>query len=403
MEDHGLIIFFLGLFAAFGIVIVVYLHKRSRTRLLPIYSSAHPKAPFAFYRFKPIVKFNNKDLSYENQLIEWQNLMRDCGQSFEQNNVKLVYFVHGTFLGEDPIGFKEIIRKKSHNLTNPDIPKLTLRDRIFGDTGNFLESYRSVFETSLQSSVVSFNFFWSSQNHHAARLKAALRLLQTINQQMNDFQFNKTKNRVLLIGHSHAGQVFALLSHLKEKSPLAKNILSIAEGHLTPADRSLLLCVNQPSDYHIDYVTLGTPVYYPWPDVMRGRLLHIVNHVGDQPQAQNKWRLFKKQKGDLIQQLGLMGSDFIALGPQDRKLNRDLDQVLGKGIDPILWAENIKSKIRVSPFGTTALVDYSEALSSNDRLGPRDIFGHGVYTKFDCMLFNTDLIQQLLYDKKPIS
>ena len=82
---------------------------------------------------------------------------------------------------------------------------------------------------------------------------------------------------------------------------------------------------------------------------------------------------------------------------KERRLNERLSQILGDTTNLILWRRNVSTKLRVPPHGITHLIDYKD----RSRIFPNcisTVFGHGVYTTYEAMLFNTDLICKSLYN-----
>lgn len=70
--------------------------------------NTHPTTPYTHAEFNEIVSFNKKSLKLEDQSPEWQNKMRDLGQQLKQAKVGLIYFVHGTYAGDDPFGIANL-------------------------------------------------------------------------------------------------------------------------------------------------------------------------------------------------------------------------------------------------------------------------------------------------------
>ena len=60
-----------------------------------------------------------------------------------------------------------------------------------------------------KKSIECFNYLWDGQNNHIGRLEAIPDLVQKI--------ADSKGNRTLLIGHSHAGQLFALITLFLEQ------------------------------------------------------------------------------------------------------------------------------------------------------------------------------------------
>src|SRR5690606_9311028 len=90
-------------------------------------------------------------------------------------------------------------------------------DEFAQERGNFTCAYVRNFEQALaygnDQRVPCYRYVWSSLNHHVGRVEAALHLLGYLRHWGAGIPLSKG-DRLLLIGHGHAGQILALLSNL---------------------------------------------------------------------------------------------------------------------------------------------------------------------------------------------
>ena len=113
--------------------------------------------------------------------------------------------------------------------------------------------------------------------------------------------------------------------------------------------------------------------------------------------AEKSLGFWKTAGGDYVQQWGIAGSDSLASSSREREINRQIDKLLGPGVDPKGWIENVAKGMRVPEVGATYLVDYRD----HSLIVPnfmKTVFGHGIYTRYECMLFNSDIITKEFYD-----
>jgi hypothetical protein len=200
---------------------------------------------------------------------------------------------------------------------------------------------------------------------------------------------------VLLVGHSHGGQLFAILSQLVARSPGYEELVEAARarGEDAGALEDHLALLRRCS---IDVATFGTPPRYRWAPGVRLRLLHVVNHRGVGPDTPSLRGLLHTKHGDYVHQLGAHGSDFLAPTAQERTVNARLDRVLGKGRDVRAWLRHLARGSRVAPEGRTVLVDYGD----DARAVPNFLatgLGHAAYTRRDAMLFHAALLANHFY------
>ncbi|GIS63635.1 MAG: hypothetical protein CM1200mP2_58600 [Planctomycetaceae bacterium] len=142
--------------------------------------------------------------------------MSDVGDRLREAGIGLVLVVHGTFVGQDAgsvwaeIGrwapaMRDIITRRNKSWINA----------VVGDRGNYTDRYVELFESGInrpcEPRIAVERFDWSGENHHLGRADGAVRLVERL-QDLDPDQ------RVLLWGHSHAGNVFALATNLMGRS-----------------------------------------------------------------------------------------------------------------------------------------------------------------------------------------
>ncbi len=357
--------------------------------------------PSTFYRyldFKDISEFNRDDKTCEGQSEEWQRQMQRLGQDFSRAKVRSVYFVHGTFAGDDPVGIVTLIKAIYPDLspTVEDSLRDLLKkksDTLLADSGNYLPEYISLFEKAIGGQIPCRAFNWSSANHHIARLQATVRLARSLAETIDQEKINK-EERILLVGHSHAGQLFALLTNFLANSEGVEELLQIAQDSGENVD-DMKENLSKLANVQLDIATFGTPPRYGWG---KGdyRLLNVINHRGPGYLGGDILGLLNTEDGDYVQQWGIAGTDILASTSLERDLNKSLDKILGPGRDRLFWLNNVKVKMRVPHYGNTLLVNYKDSSSFFPNV-LSTFFGHGTYTKYEALLFNTDLIVEELY------
>lgn len=350
---------------------------------------------------------------------EFRQRMRLVGERFRGNNVAAIYLIHGTFAGTGPLGLIESI--------SGVLPKVatTLRrlvkgsvDILMRDFGNFPEAYRRLFEESLSSSTAPVipvrRFIWSGENHHLGRAHAAVRLIDELSDE------TWTDNpRVQLWGHSHGGNVMALVTNLLAADEFTRDrFFSAAEPYAGPHGvggrdvsawsrvRRLLAERDHPLfRVRFDLVTLGTPIRYGWDTAGCQHLLHFVHHR-PQPRRPEYFTRFPSTPGDVvcatsgdfIQHGGIAGTNIPPHPLAWRAWRSDcrfktLFQSPCRSRDLI---RHLAAGQRVSADGTTLLVDYLTAGQWLDRL----LCGHAVYTRRAWMLFHAEEVARRFYTSR---
>ncbi len=336
------------------------------------------------------------------QPAAWRAEMSTIGGRLRGARVKRIVFVHGTFVGNDTLGVAHAL-----NRTFPKAGGALARaallfskrqsDRLLGDNANYVSSYVDLFAEAIGGAIPCASFVWSSENHHVGRVHGAARLARELAQYADPPGIARAlaRDRVMLIGHSHAGQLFALLTQLIAGGPDTAALLEAAQLRGEDVDalaRDLAALRRLP----LDIVTFGMPPRYGWGDAPSYRLMNVVNHRGPLARASGLRGLLRTEEGDYVQQLGIAGSDFPATLEPERRLNAKLDPLLGRGTSVRALLRNLRSGLRVPQHGHTFLVDYGDGSARRPNFWST-IFGHGVYTRFGAMLFNARLITDHFY------
>jgi hypothetical protein len=331
----------------------------------------------------------------EAQSPAWRAAMEKVGHRLHRAGVHQVVFVHGTFVGEDPTLMLAALEGPLSALGLGLLPTLrslskSSSDRVLGDLGNYTAPYVSLFEAALGGGIPATRFLWSSANHHLARLRAAAHLLRLL------ASARLGRKRALLLGHSHGGQVLALLTQLvypaKTAPMLWATLREIGEPveELTELSRAVARA-------RLDVATFGMPPRYGFATNSRCRALHVVNHRGEQPHAGSLGGVLYTEGGDYVQQWGIAGSDLPPTTAKERELAARLDALLGAGNDVKAWLQHVRHGTRVSQHGFSYLVDYGDRSVGRMPNCLGTCFGHGVYTSYDAMLFNAHLLATHFY------
>ena len=326
--------------------------------------------------------------------------MAKLGRKLKKREITNIYLIHGTFMGDDPFD----IFRLSENLV-PFVPKKIKkkvtsflkrrlknnRERLFNDLADFTDEYTKLLDESLGSEIEITNYNWNSANHHLGRIKGALGLLDCLYEHSNP-------NRVLLIGHSHAGQLFALLTQFLSpkqnlfKTPELLDYLKEAGEEFKDFEKK----IEKVRNLKFDIVTLGMPPRYSFYEGPNINILHLINHRRkDHLAGMLTGALFSKE-GDYIQQWAIPGSDSISPILKENLINTKLDEILGTGLDMKIWRKNLKKRKRIPNQGYSYLINYGDSSKWPNFL--KTIFGHGVYTRKEHLLFHIYLIEKYFYE-----
>jgi hypothetical protein len=371
------------------------------------YTAARPTSPLHLLKPQKYPAVESDD---------FRRRMQRTGDSLRQSNVAAIYLVHGTFVGSDALGIlAELARVfPAAGRAVRRVIKQTI-DKLAGEVGNYTTGYAQCFEAAINRSgeahIPVKLFHWSSENHHIGRADGAVRLINEL--ASLDIEPGR---RVLLWGHSHAGNVFALMTNL-----LGENRRS-AETFFRAADvyyrwpliglvdipvwdrvREMLASRQSPlNDTPLDVVTFGTPIRYGWDADGFANLLHFVNHSPAQglPEYQAPFPpklddVMAATDGDYIQQLGIAGTNVMPSLFAWRAWLADhrLGHLLQNESAGRRSLDRFKAGAIVPDEGTTLLVDYGPGEGSI----AQHLAGHAVYTRKQWLLFHAEEVTRRFY------
>lgn len=345
----------------------------------------------------------------EPRSADYELTMARAGDVYRAAGVREIWLVHGTFVGDDTVGLIRVVERMA-----PETGQRLRRahkqafDKLAKDSGNYTAEFAAEFERCTQIPVERET--WSSENHHIARAHAAVCLIDRLAEKHYD-----RSDRVLMWGHSHAGNVFALLSNLLAADERPRQAFFSAAScfyrrwwggridqpvwarvqevlALPPASRSWP---------QLDLVTFGTPIRYGWDTNGYAKLLHFVYH---RPRAGIPQYLTSLPRsledvlhavdGDYVQQLGIAGTN---LGPPGIGLRSWLaDRRLARLLQPGLRRRDLLKRLklgqRVPHEGETLLVDYPDGPAT------RQLAGHAVYTCQSWLPYHALEVARRFYD-----
>lgn len=327
-----------------------------------------------------------------------------CRNRFDKSisrHIDAIYLVHGTFAGNDALGWFSQLEKVMP-AAGPVLKKYgkKLTDMLAGDDGNYTPKFQSLFPPSIPTR----RFVWSGENTHSGRSKAAIELLDELLSRVD------VEGRVLLWTHSHAANVVALITNLiaaehsvqldflRRVQPLFSPTAQESDSLSRVENAVDSQTVNQ---LQLDIVNFGSPITYGWDTAGYRKLIHIVNHVPIE--GRSEWlcppsakgnRAEDGQRGDLVQILGITGSDFFPwlLNSKTRASEKVLHQFLAPDCSRRDWWARASIGMRVAEEGETVLVNYQ----NQDKLATAT-FGHTVYTRPQWLSFHMELISDF-YD-----
>lgn len=340
---------------------------------------------------------------------EFAQQMAVLGNHLRQAQVAAMYLVHGTFVGRDLLGIFGELGRFGPKL-GKDLGDLVaqLIAHFTGDAGNYTWAYAKLLCGAINppgcTRLPVRLFRWSGENHHLGRADGAIRLLAELAD-----RWPAGDGRLLLWGHSHGGNILAIVSNLLggDRSAVARFFEATEVFWRAPFRKTVdlpdwdrvrrmlmgeLPCPIDPK--RLDFVTLGTPVRYGWNPEGFSRLLHFIHRrpAPGLPEYRApfppQWRrVAEGADGDYIQQLGIAGTDFIANPILIRAYlaNRRLRVVLGEAdAEPRGMLDRFRAGRIVPDHGLALLVDYGRKPVAS----LRQMAGHGVYTRRRWMLFH---------------
>ena len=339
-----------------------------------------------------------------------EQLMADVGRHLRKAGVRAICLVHGTFAGDDAMGF---IRNLSCFFPDPAERLRRIHkeivDKLTKDAGNYTAEFASEFQQSAGIPVRLFR--WSSENHHIARAHAAVCMID----ELASLELGPD-DRVLLWGHSHGGNVFALMTNLlaADRRTRSRFFRACRSYYRWPIAGRVnlpvwtrvrkLLAEGQSSRClpKLDFVTFGTPIRYGWDKDGYAKLLHFVNHRPQEGLPAYQTALpgsvddvWSATGGDYIQQFGIAGTNFAPNVFAWRTWMADIR--LGRFLQGSLQRRDLlrrlKAGMRVAEEGETLLVDYGPAEGNV----AQHLAGHAVYTRVAWLPFHAEQVVRRFY------
>lgn len=372
----------------------------------------------------------------------------NVGETLRRLRVRHWLLVHGTFVGDDPFGLAAKLEEMTESVTpmlRPLVQKMAMEswgrvlrginqrfgDKVMGETGSYRDDYLDDARGLLQSDEINVERFdWSSGNDHFARADAAVKLFN----RLAGLSMDPGRDRLLLWGHSHAGNVFALLTNLLANDREAIAAFFAAAGRLgeeradwkMAAERLASASSPHPLAKALSLVTFGTPVRYGWDRDGYARLLHVVQHrpasglaewLAKPALPQTLDEILGAKYGDWMQSLGIAGTDLRPMDREIRESHRALGELLEAGtIEPELGSNTLLDHL--PPLARDRVREKLKdflVLLERLRCGPRvpsdgdaawlfdygadetEKFGHGVYTKRAWLPFHATRIADWLW------
>jgi len=331
-------------------------------------------------------------------------------------DVGCLVLIHGTFVGNDTWG---LIRPIARFF--PGVGRSLRRgykklvDAVIRERGNYppqlVRELRNALNAGGGDPIRVRRFVWSGCNHHLARADAAVRLIDKLSR----LELPAGK-RILCWGHSHGGNVLALVTNLVAGHPddVAAFFHAARSHYRHPRSGRIELPVWERVERllterqrpaiaaPLDVVTFGTPIRYGWNMNGCSKLLHYVFHrsVDGLPEHQcvpprTFGELALGTCGDFMQQIGIAGTNFPPFVPFGRTWRAD--RRLGRLLQPEhslldLWSR-LCVGLRVPDAGQTLLIDYDEPKSWSFH----NFTGHMLYTSRRWLPFHTFETARRLY------
>ena len=344
---------------------------------------------------------------------EFRQRMRVVGEVMKAAGVGEIYLVHSSFAAIDSVSILASLAR-NHRLLGPSLRRIAARliDGDGHDAGNYTTHYAGLLEAAMGNEPLPVKLIsWSSENHHLGRADAAVRLIDEL-----AAPESVAGERVMLWGHGHAGNVFAIMSQLLTcHSEAVERFFEAASVHyrvpftglvdipMWHRVRQLLLCDRPRIARRLfDWVTFGTPVRYGWKPRSHDNLLHFIHH---RPLAGGPAHLaifpprpedmLAAAGGDYLQQVAIAGTDCSPSPAAWRSwlANRRLGRLLAPEHEPIGLATRLQTGMRVPDCGTTLLVDYG----AQGDTPAAQLAGHAVYTRPEWLLFHAEQVVEHLF------
>ena len=367
------------------------------------------------------------------------NVDEAAGTDFSKLHTALrigrVVLVHGTFMGDDPLGIADALKSVAESvpLLAGQLNRLAEASKektrpftaaVTGDVGNYHELFRKRFQELVgdDPQVELLSPTWSGQNNHLARADLAVRLLH----QLLARPLLADQN-VLLWGHSHAGNAFALLTNLlaNHKHSVAQFFDAAAQDGVTHWDqvrKNLESAVSpHPLASRIFIAGFATPVRYGWDTDGCAKLVHVTFHRPyDETIPLMTKPLFPPQQipdvtnarwGDWVQAFAIAGTDVSSM--PTRIMNQNLTAILEANLPELQYGLDTrfispkrirdacvrwKTGTRCHSDGMNLLVDYKLCGDVTTIGQPIELslLGHGVATTIRWLPTHLKLVMEAM-------
>lgn len=343
--------------------------------------------------------------------------------------VRHVELVHGTFSGDDPFGISAWLRQ-SFDEASPgvrafagpvfekvDATARRLASTVTAGVANFSEEFRAQFESLCggDPKVSRLEPAWSGENHHLARAVMAVKMLVRLHH-LRDEQMHSEHDRILLWGHSHAGNGFAILTNLlaNDRDAVTAFFDACGEGLGPEGEEARHILSLSPTPHPMAksllIATFGTPVRYGWDTTGCRYLMHVSHHRPFDPTdparakpaitvgcekmapmdvAARAPEILLARQGDWVQLFALAGTDLKPTIRQEE--NAALGKLLEAGLnsetpEPEKFSERFqmmcprwKTAPRAHSDGRNLLVQFLTQDDMKSGPGPKALLGHAVY------------------------
>ena len=335
---------------------------------------------------------------------------------FRAAGVGVIYLADGTFMGAEGVRILSRLARvfpAARSTLRRVIKRVAQRRGVA--PGHYGKAFARWFEAAInppgEPRVPVRVLQWSSENHHLGRADGAVRLIE----RLASLEPGRSR-RVLLWGHGHAGNVFALAtSLLAGDAQKAARFFKAAEVYYrwplvgwvdVPVWERVRHCLScrwrLPNVASLDIVTFGTPIRYGWEPAGYRRLLHFINHRPVEglpdylaPFPPDMDRVMAGAERDYVQQLGIAGTDVTpgALAWRARLADDRLGGLLEEDLAEEGLLARLKAGAIVPDRGTTLLVDYGLPAGG---IGQQHA-GHAVYTRREWLLFHAEEVARHFY------
>lgn len=339
---------------------------------------------------------------------EYDRTMARVGEAYRAAGVRAIWLMHGTFVGDDMVGVIRVVERMAP-ATAQRLRHIQKRafDKLAEDSGNYTAQFASEFARGTDIPVE--RVVWSGENHHLARAHAAVCLVDRLSETAY-----RPKDRILIWGHSHAGNALALVSNLLAADEMQRQSFFAAarsfyrrrrRGRIAqPAWERVQELLASPSARRpwpqLDLVTFGTPIRYGWDTHGYAKLLHFVHHrprpgvpeyQARSPQSVDD--VLHAADGDYVQQLGIAGTNLppACIGLRAWLADRRLGQLLQPGLRRRDLLARLRLGQRVPQEGETLLVEYPDGPAA------RQLAGHAIYTRQTWLPFHAWEVARRFY------